>query len=169
MWDFEEKGLLAPAICQLTLGITQRVTVCPGEDMAAVLALAGALSLQAMELGLMKAGYLSKAFASVRVALRSLPLLFGQCLDGHKLPGTSRAWSLSTAITASRAFTKLLCLLSPSCAGRNLLLQHASMTSIRFKFRLIVVLGKHLRQIFAQGCLEAELHQRPGGCQAAVS
>ena len=54
------------ALCSLQLGPSQLVDVAGDEDPAAVLALAGALSLQALQLGLAKAGYLSKAFASVR-------------------------------------------------------------------------------------------------------
>lgn len=65
-WRFTSKGLLGREVCRLLLGSSQRVTVGPGENAAAVLALAGSLSLQALQLGLAKAGYLSKAFASVR-------------------------------------------------------------------------------------------------------
>lgn len=64
-WAFREKGLLGASICRLHLGNSQNVHVPAGRNAAAVLALAGALSLQAMQLGLAKAGYLSKAFSQV--------------------------------------------------------------------------------------------------------
>ena len=50
----------------MRLGVSQQVEVAAGQDPAAVLALVGALSLQAMQLGLTKGGYLSKAFAQVQ-------------------------------------------------------------------------------------------------------
>lgn len=65
--------MLGSSICTLQLGMSQEVDIAAGQDPAAVLALTGALSLQAMQLGLAKAGYLSKAFASVRLSLLHTP------------------------------------------------------------------------------------------------
>ena len=53
----------------MRLGVSQQVEVGAGQNPAAVLALVGALSLQAMQLGLTKGGYLSKAFAQVQPRL----------------------------------------------------------------------------------------------------
>ena len=72
MWSFREKGFLGASICEVHLGTTQEVRVAAGQDPAAVLALAGALSLQAMQLGLIRAGYLSKAFSQVRTPTHCL-------------------------------------------------------------------------------------------------
>ncbi|KAK9788004.1 hypothetical protein WJX73_010672 [Symbiochloris irregularis] len=79
-WSFKAKGFMGKRICKLSLGTSQEVLVEAGQDPAAVLALAGALSLQAMQLGLAKAGYLSKAFSEGLLVMPGIALPFPVCL-----------------------------------------------------------------------------------------